>query len=93
MKVKTVDNKRLFVLDVDDFPSWFIDEASKGRAKIKYDEDAEIESVTVISGTKTYEAYPGDTIMKLNTGMVVLKKEKAKKFINEGTKKEEEKDV
>lgn len=93
MKVKTADNKKLFILDVDDFPSWFVDEASKGRAKIKYDEENEIESVKILSGTKTYEAVPGDTIMKLSTGMVVIKQDKAKKFINEGTKKEEKENV
>ena len=91
--MRTVNSKERFVLDVDDFPLWFKDETARGRARVFYDEDGEIKNVKIISATKTYTALPGDTIVKLKSGMVVIKAEDAKKYgVKEtGVTKEEDK--
>lgn len=85
--MKTVDNKNNFIFDVDGIPDWFRQETSRGRAKVVLDDDNEPVKAIIYSGTKNYEAYPGDTILRTKNGMIVLKAKDAKKY---GVMKEEE---
>ena len=71
-----------FVVGKESIPAWFVEKLSTGRAKIRRDEDGELESITIMSATKTYTAKPGDTIVLNSRGMTVQE-----------TNKEEKKDV
>lgn len=61
-------------------PTWFQEQASKGRAKAHYDEEGKLLHITVHSPTKVYEAKPGDVIVLLNTGMSVIPKAMAIRY-------------
>lgn len=71
-----------FIVGKDPTPTWFMEKLSTGRAKVHRDEDGELESITIMSATKTYTAKPGDTIVLNSRGMTVQE-----------TSKEEKKDV
>lgn len=78
-----------FIVGTDDFPAWFKEQTAKGKAKINRDDDDVLESITVLSATKSYIARPGDTIMSLKTGMVVLRAQEAKQYgVTKGESKE-----
>lgn len=62
-----------FIFGSKNIPIWFDDEAKKGRINIKYD-DGKIQKAIIMSGTKRYEAFPGDTIVYSKSGMVVIPK-------------------
>lgn len=66
-----------FIFGNKNIPIWFEDQAKKGRISIKY-ENGEIQKATIMSGTKRYEAFPGDTIIHSKTGMVVIHKTEEK---------------
>lgn len=74
-----------FVVGRDDFPVWFNDECSKGRAKINF-EKGRVKNVIVYSPTKTFTANIGDVIILYNSGMSVIPSDKAVKY---GVKNEE----
>lgn len=76
-----------FILGVGKVPAWFNDEANKGKVKQVFDEDGELVETHIASGTKVYVAHDGDTIINTNYGLVVMKKEDAKKY---GVQKKEE---
>ena len=81
-----------FILGKEKIPSWFDEEASKGRARINYDDEGKIVNATLLSGSKTYTANVGDSIMNTKSGMVALSKEKAKQYgVQKKDTKEEEK--
>lgn len=61
-------------------PAWFDDEARKGRVRIMYDDEGNIVSAKIMSGTKVYEAHKGDSIIKSNSGLVVIPQNKAKQY-------------
>ena len=73
----------------DEFPDWFKEELSKGRAKVIRDDDNEIDKIIITSPTKTYAAYPGDVIMLFKPGMTVVSKKAAVKY---GVRKESKED-
>lgn len=79
-----------FVFGKDKVPTWFNEEADKGRAKFNYDDD-DVVSVTVYTPTKTLIAKPGDVIMLLKSGLAVITGDKAKKYgvVKTAEKKEE----
>lgn len=69
-----------FILGRGSVPSWFNDEANKGRAKLIYNEDEELIGAKVFMATKMVNANVGDTIMLLKSGLAVVPREKAKKY-------------
>ena len=70
-----------FVFGKDKIPTWFNEEAGKGRAKFNYDDDNDdVVSVTVYTPTQTLIAKPGDVIMLLKSGLAVITGDKAKKY-------------
>ena len=71
-----------FIIGKEKIPTWFNDEVSKCRAKINYDEDGGLTNVIIYSPTKQLFANEGDTIMLLKSGLTVIKKEQAKKYIS-----------
>ena len=72
-------------------PVWFNDEARMGRVKINYDDEGNIVNAKITSGTKVYEAQKGDSIVKSISGLVVIPKDKAKKYgVQRNVKTEEE---
>lgn len=72
------------------FPSWFTEQASKGRARINYnEEDGTLVDITVYTPTKNYVARLGDKIMLLKSGMTVLPKAAAAKFSTQPQRKGE----
>ena len=76
-----MSNVETYVLGNKMVPNWLNAEAAAGRVKMTYNEDGEIENAKVISGVKSYIANVGDTIMKTKSGLVVIGKEKAKKYM------------
>ena len=65
-----------FILGKDKSPEWFSNECSKGRAKMVYDDDGELNKVVVYSSPNNYEALPGDTIILLKSGLAVIVNDK-----------------
>ena len=76
-----------FILGAGKVPEWFQKEANAGKVKQVFDEDGALKETHIASGTKVYIAYEGDTIIKTNYGLVVLKQQDAKKF---GVQKKDE---
>ena len=65
---------RSFVVGKDNYPEWFQEQASKGRARVNYDEDDHtLIDITIYGATKNYLAKPGDTIAFTRNGMTVVK--------------------
>lgn len=73
----------------DKVPEWLREEMSRGRGRIEY-EDGEAVKATIytVGGTKVLK--PGDVVLKLKSGMTVLPKEAARKYMKP---KEVKKDV
>lgn len=71
-----------FIFGSENVPIWFDEEAKKGRINIKY-ENGKIQKAIIMSGTKRYEAFPGDTIVHSKSGMVVIHKTVNEESINE----------
>lgn len=69
-----------FIFGEGKAPEWFDKEANAGRVKIMYDEDDQMIGAQILSGTKTYEAKIGDSILNTKYGLAVLPKEKAKQY-------------
>lgn len=62
-----------FVVDNGSYPEWFKEQASKGRARVNYDEeDNTLIDITIYGATKNYVAKPGDTILFTKNGMTVV---------------------
>lgn len=85
MEVKT------FVLGKDAIPEWFNESARHGRAKLVYDPDDQTDLVgaVIFAPTKTVNANIGDMIMKSRTGLMVVPKDKAAKYMNPVRKPQE----
>ncbi len=86
-------NAETYVFGNKNVPDWFNKEATSGRVKINYDDDGQIVNAKIVSGMKEYIANPGDTIMYTKSGLVVISKEKANKYmtpVKAVTKKAEE---
>lgn len=75
-----------FRLGVDVIPTWFNEQAQKGRAKLNY-EDEELVDATVYMATKTIQARIGDTIVLTKAGLGVVRN--VKKDAEAKAKKEE----
>jgi hypothetical protein len=73
-------NMESFIFGEGKTPEWFNKEANAGRVKVMYDEDNQIIGCQIISGTKTYEAEIGDTILNTKYGLMVVSKDKAKQY-------------
>lgn len=82
---KIVEN---FILSNKKAPDWFNKEANAGRVKLLFNEDEEMIGAQIVSGTRTYEAKIGDTILNTKYGLMVLPKEKAKQY---GVQKKDDK--
>lgn len=89
------NNVLTYVLGSRNVPDWVNSEAEAGRIKISYNDDAEIEYAKVASGNKEYNAKVGDTIVKSKSGLVVIPKDKAKKYMptSKPTPKKVEEDI
>lgn len=62
-----------FVVGNGSYPEWFKEQASKGRARVNYDEeDNTLIDITIYGATKNYVAKPGDTILFTKNGMTVV---------------------
>lgn len=62
-----------FVVSNGSYPEWFKEQASKGRARVNYDEeDNTLIDITIYGATKNYVAKPGDTILFTKNGMTVV---------------------
>lgn len=62
-----------FVVGNGSYPEWFKEQASKGRARVNYDEeDNTLIDITIYGATKNYIAKPGDTILFTKSGMTVV---------------------
>lgn len=62
-----------FVVGNGSYPEWFKEQASKGRARVNYDEeDSTLIDITIYGATKNYIAKPGDTILFTKNGMTVV---------------------
>lgn len=80
-----------FIVGVDSIPAWFKEQMQKGRAHVHQDEETKkIEKISISTATKQYVAKPGDVVLMLRTGMVVLPKETAKRYGEQPQKKEKE---
>ena len=69
-----------FILGEGKAPEWFDNEANAGRIKMIYNEDEELIGAQILSGTKTYEAKVGDSIINTKYGVAVIPQEKAKAY-------------
>lgn len=69
-----------FIIGKDKFPIWFNDEAMKGRAKVNRDDEGNILNVIIYGAAKNVVANVGDSIIRSKTGLLVIPKEKAKKY-------------
>lgn len=80
-----------FVLGRDAVPEWFNESARQGRAKLVYDPDEQTELIgaVIFAPTKTINVKLGDTIMKSRTGLMVVPKDKAAKYMNPARKTQE----
>lgn len=67
-------NPKSFVVGSKNYPDWFKEQASKGRARVNYDEDGELVNITIYGATKSYVAEPGDEILFTKNGMTVVNK-------------------
>lgn len=62
-----------FVVGNGSYPEWFKEQASKGRARVNYDEeDNTLIDIIIYGATKNYVAKPGDTILFTKNGMTVV---------------------
>lgn len=62
-----------FVVGNGSYPEWFKEQASKGRARVNYDEeDNTLIDITIYGATKNYVAKSGDTILFTKNGMTVV---------------------
>jgi hypothetical protein len=57
----------------NEIPKWLDDECKKGRVKIIYDDDKNIELVKIFSPSATYELVKGDKVIKNKHGLVGVK--------------------
>lgn len=69
-------NPKSFVVGSKSYPEWFKEQASKGRARVNYNDDDELVSITIYGATKSYIAEPGDEILFTKSGMTVVNKER-----------------
>lgn len=69
-----------FVLGYEKTPEWFNMEAKKGKIRIHYNDDRELEYAHIISGLKTYVAKKGDIIINGKNGIVVTQKKIQRQF-------------
>lgn len=64
-----------FIVGSGTYPEWFKEQASKGRARINYDEeDGSLIDIMIYGATKNYTAKPGDTILYTRSGLSVIDK-------------------
>ena len=66
-------NDKRFVLGNGIIPGWIEQFSRNGRIKFEYDEDKNIISATIHSQTGVKKAIIGDTIVKANSGLIVVK--------------------
>lgn len=69
-----------FAFGEEKIPDWFNDEAKKGRVRVFYDDEKNVSYANIISGSKTYKVNVGDTIIKSNSGLVAVAKDKVKQY-------------
>lgn len=85
-------NYRSFVVGNGEYPKWFKEETSKGRARVNYEGD-KATSITIYGATKNYTAKPGDVILINQNGMTVTDQATVAKLNAQNQKKEEKKNV
>lgn len=75
---------KTFVLGRDAIPEWFNESARQGRAKLVYDPDDQTDLIgaVIFAPTRTVNANLGDVIMKSRSGLMVVPKDKAAKYMN-----------
>lgn len=68
-------NPKSFTVGNGNYPEWFKEQASKGRARVNYDEEeGTLLDITIYGATKNYIAKPGDMILLTKSGMTVVNK-------------------
>lgn len=72
---KNKDDVKRYTLGSGQIPKWFENECSLGRARVNYNDDGDIECVTIHTPTKTLEAFEGDEVVLSKSGLGVVKKE------------------
>lgn len=64
----------------EEMPLWLKQEMGKGRGRIEYDDGIPVKvTIYTVGGTKVLK--PGDVVLKLKSGMTVVPKEAAAKYI------------
>lgn len=80
-----------FVLGKESFPEWFKEETERGRARVMYDEDGELDHVIIYSIGREIKARVGDTIVLTRSGVSSIAAKDAKKYgVQQKVPKEEE---
>lgn len=69
-----------FVFGKGAIPEWFKSLCSTGRAKVVYDDEGEIVKAVLYAPGGVKEAFIGDTIIYVASGLAVIPAEKAKKY-------------
>lgn len=66
----------------DKVPDWLREEMSRGRGRIEYEDGVPVRAVIyTVGGTKVL--HKGDVVLKLKTGMTVLPKAAADRYMKE----------
>lgn len=77
--MKTGKPMESFIFGESRTPDWFNKESNAGRVKVLYEDD-EIVGCQIVSGTKTYTAKVGDSIVNTKHGVAVIPKSKAQTY-------------
>lgn len=61
-----------YIVGSDKLPQWLKDNVTRGRAKIKKDEDGEMTSVVIYTPSGVHEAKRGDAVVLVRSGLAVV---------------------
>ena len=75
-----MEEVKVFILGKNRVPDWFMKACEKGRAKLVMDQSGKAKEAVIHMVSRTVTAYAGDTIMLLESGIIAVPKEKAKKY-------------
>lgn len=71
-----------FIIGEGNFPVWFNNTLSKGRARITRDEyTGKLVGVTIYTVSGPVTGKPGDVIINTRNGVLVIPREKAEKYM------------
>ena len=85
--------KNKFILSEDKVPDWIRNYSNIGRIKFNRNDENKIISAIIQSPTGPKKVNIGDTIMLVNSGLIVIPKEKAEKYVRENHKKNDKETV